>query len=161
MTGTDPRRRRPRFPRRPARARRDPDTPAGPGPVLDRLAAIGPHFVLHHGPDAPLLPSPPPATTPGPGTEAATPGTAAFHPLADPRADPRGALLAGAAADTGRRIGTPDPRVGASTLHLGLSARLWSVALGCAVLAGRVPDLDPHRLRWRLPPGGSLELWLP
>ncbi|MBB0247403.1 hypothetical protein FNQ90_25595, partial [Streptomyces alkaliphilus] len=130
MTGTDPRRRGPRLPRRSAPGEHD----TGLGPVLDHLAAIGPHFTLHHGsePPGPPLPS---STEPAAGET-----DPAFHPLADLR----GALLADTAADIGRRIGTTDPRVGASTLHLGLAARLWSAALGCAVLAGRVPDLAPH-----------------
>ncbi|MYS47716.1 hypothetical protein GTY23_42420, partial [Streptomyces sp. SID5998] len=41
-----------------------------------------------------------------------------------------------------------------------LAARLWSVALGCAVRYGRLPDLDPRLLRWD--PAGSApeDLWL-
>jgi hypothetical protein len=45
-------------------------------------------------------------------------------------------------------LGTPEARVAASVAHLGLAARLWSIALGCAALYGRVPDLDPRLLRW-------------
>ncbi|WP_437064740.1 (2Fe-2S)-binding protein [Streptomyces sp. enrichment culture] len=45
-------------------------------------------------------------------------------------------------------LGAPEPRVAASVAHLGLASRLWSVALGCAALYGRVPDLDPRLLRW-------------
>ncbi|WP_330172536.1 (2Fe-2S)-binding protein [Streptomyces sp. NBC_01498] len=52
-----------------------------------------------------------------------------------------------------RRLGAPERRVAASVAHLGLAARLWSVALGPAALHGRVPDLDPARLRWN--PGAS------
>jgi hypothetical protein len=38
--------------------------------------------------------------------------------------------------------------VAASIAQQGLAARLWSVALGCAVRYGRLPDLDPRLLRW-------------
>jgi hypothetical protein len=51
--------------------------------------------------------------------------------------------------------------VAASTLHLGTASRLWSIALACAALTGRVPDLGPDRLWWRLPSSGPLDLWLP
>jgi hypothetical protein len=44
-------------------------------------------------------------------------------------------------ASTARRLGTEETRVAASILHLGLAARLWSPVLGCALLAGVVPDL--------------------
>ncbi len=55
---------------------------------------------------------------------------------------------------------TPEPRVAASVAHQGLAARLWSVALGCAALYGRLPDLDARLLRWD--PDGSApdDLWL-
>ncbi|MFJ9563752.1 (2Fe-2S)-binding protein [Streptomyces fuscichromogenes] len=46
------------------------------------------------------------------------------------------------------RLGTAEPRVAASIAHQALAARLWSVALGCAVRYGRLPDLDPGLLRW-------------
>lgn len=54
---------------------------------------------------------------------------------------------------------TPEERVAASITQQGLAARLWSVALGCAVLYGRAPDLDPRLLRWD--PDGSApdDLW--
>lgn len=57
-------------------------------------------------------------------------------------------------------IRAPEPRVAASVAHQGLAARLWSVALGCAVLYGRLPDLAPDLLRWD--PTGSApdDLWL-
>jgi hypothetical protein len=44
-------------------------------------------------------------------------------------------------ASTARRLGTGETRVAASILHQGLAARLWSPVLGCALLAGVVPDL--------------------
>lgn len=57
-------------------------------------------------------------------------------------------------------IRAPEPRVAASVAHQALAARLWSAALGCAVLYGQVPDLDPHLLHWD--PAGSApdDLWL-
>ncbi|MEV6833190.1 (2Fe-2S)-binding protein [Streptomyces sp. NPDC051133] len=60
------------------------------------------------------------------------------------RPDPLTARVTTVAA----RLRTAEPRVAASVAQLGLAARLWSVALGCAVLYGRLPDLDPRRLRW-------------
>jgi hypothetical protein len=54
----------------------------------------------------------------------------------------------------------PEPRIAASVAHLGLAARLWSAALGCAALYGRVPDLDPELLRWDPDGGAPDDLWL-
>lgn len=48
----------------------------------------------------------------------------------------------------------------ASIAHLGLAARLWSVALGAAALYGRVPDLDPRLLRWDADASAPDDLWL-
>ncbi|MCH0564565.1 MULTISPECIES: (2Fe-2S)-binding protein [unclassified Streptomyces] len=50
-------------------------------------------------------------------------------------------------------IRAAEVRVAASVAHLGLAARLWSVALGCAVLYDCLPDLDPRMLHWD--PDGS------
>jgi hypothetical protein len=54
----------------------------------------------------------------------------------------------------------PEPRIAVSVAHQALAARLWSIALGAAVLYGRVPDLDPRLLLWD--PDGSApdDLWL-
>lgn len=54
----------------------------------------------------------------------------------------------------------PELRIAASIAHQGLAARLWSVALGCGALYGRIPDLAPGLLRWD--PDGSApdDLWL-
>jgi FhuF-like iron-sulfur protein len=59
-----------------------------------------------------------------------------------------------------RSLHAPDVRVAVSLTHQGLAARLWSVALGCAALYGRVPDLAPRLLHWD--PDGSApdDLWL-
>jgi len=54
----------------------------------------------------------------------------------------------------------PEPRIAASIAHQGLAARLWSVALGCAVLYGRIPDLAPRRLRWDPDASAPDDLWL-
>ncbi|MFI1722015.1 (2Fe-2S)-binding protein [Streptomyces sp. NPDC020489] len=60
----------------------------------------------------------------------------------------------------GAALRAPEPRVAASVAQQGLAARLWSIALGCAVLYGRMPDLDARLLRWD--PDGSApdDLWL-
>ncbi|BCM65651.1 MULTISPECIES: (2Fe-2S)-binding protein [Streptomyces] len=58
------------------------------------------------------------------------------------------------------RLRIAEPRVAASLAQQGLAARLWSVALGCAVLYGRVPDLDPRLLRWDVRAPVPDELWL-
>ncbi|MFJ1754741.1 (2Fe-2S)-binding protein [Kitasatospora sp. NPDC088134] len=98
------------------------------------LDALGPYFAVRTG-------EPP----------------AGFRPLAGLWAPdgPLGARI----AEVARVLGTDERRVAASTAHLGLAARLWSVALGTAVLTGRVPDLDGAR--FALPPQGPFDLWLP
>ncbi|KUM70498.1 (2Fe-2S)-binding protein [Streptomyces griseorubiginosus] len=57
-------------------------------------------------------------------------------------------------------LDAPELRIAASIAHLGLAARLWSAALGCATVYGRIPDLSPGRLHWD--PDGSApdDLWL-
>ncbi|MEW2135853.1 (2Fe-2S)-binding protein [Streptomyces sp. NPDC005409] len=104
--------------------------------VLRRLAAVGPFFTVPYGEEPP-----------GPG----------FRPLAALYGEELGPYV----AEVGRRIGSGPGRVAASTAQLGIASRLWSLGLGCAALAGRVPDLAPDRVWWRLPRAGSLELWLP
>ncbi|MEV0170497.1 (2Fe-2S)-binding protein [Streptomyces sp. NPDC050803] len=54
----------------------------------------------------------------------------------------------------------PELRIAASVAQQGLAARLWSVALGCAVLYGRLPDLDPRLLRWDADGSAPDDLWL-
>ncbi|WP_078894629.1 (2Fe-2S)-binding protein [Streptomyces sp. NRRL S-1022] len=63
-------------------------------------------------------------------------------------------------AVVGERLRTAEPRVAASLAQQGLAARLWSAALGCAVLYGRVPDLDPRLLRWDARATAPDDLWL-
>jgi FhuF 2Fe-2S C-terminal domain len=45
------------------------------------------------------------------------------------------------AARNAERLGTDEIRVSTSILHLSFAARIWSPVLGCASLAGAVPDL--------------------
>jgi hypothetical protein len=58
------------------------------------------------------------------------------------------------------RLQAPEPRIAASVAQQALAARLWSAALGCAVLYGRVPDLDPRLLHWDAGSGAPDDLWL-
>ncbi|MFJ2742772.1 (2Fe-2S)-binding protein [Streptomyces sp. NPDC087440] len=46
------------------------------------------------------------------------------------------------------RLNAPERRVAASIAHLGIVARLWSIALGSAALYDAVPDLSADRLHW-------------
>ncbi|MER6998850.1 (2Fe-2S)-binding protein [Streptomyces sp. NPDC000410] len=109
--------------------------------TLERLAAIGPYFAVECG------------ERPGDGH------SDGFRPLTELYGD-AGALRA-YVRDVGRRIGTDQLRVAASTLHLGTASRLWSVALASAALTGHVPDLSPAQLWWRPAPSGPVALWLP
>ncbi|MFD9123825.1 (2Fe-2S)-binding protein [Kitasatospora sp. NPDC059571] len=124
------------------------DTPVTPGrggaarPLLERAGRLGPYFAVRGG------------TGDGPPPDG-------FRPLRELYGHGADGPLARRIADVGRLLGTDEPRVAASTVHLGLAARLWSVALGPAVLGGAVPDLDPDRVHWALPPQGPLDLWLP
>ncbi|MFC8343231.1 (2Fe-2S)-binding protein [Streptomyces sp. NPDC057280] len=54
----------------------------------------------------------------------------------------------------------PEMRIAASIAQQGLAARLWSAALGCAVLYGHVPDLDARLLRWDAEGSAPDDLWL-
>ncbi|MEV0318090.1 IucA/IucC family C-terminal-domain containing protein [Streptomyces sp. NPDC050658] len=68
--------------------------------------------------------------------------------------------LAFRVAKVGARLAAPDERVAVSVAQLGLAARLWSVALGAAVLHGAVPGLDPARLHWDADGSSPDDLWL-
>ncbi|MFI9245209.1 (2Fe-2S)-binding protein [Streptomyces sp. NPDC053086] len=63
-------------------------------------------------------------------------------------------------ATVGDRLRTAEARVAASVAQQGLAARLWSAALGCAALYGRLPDLDPRLLRWDALAAAPDDLWL-
>ncbi|MFJ9691785.1 (2Fe-2S)-binding protein [Kitasatospora sp. NPDC101183] len=106
--------------------------------TLARLDAVSPYFTLAVGP---------------------RPDADAFRPLADLHRSP--AVLDEYVDEVARSLATRQRRVAASTLHLGVAARLWSVALGVLAFTGRVPDLDPERLHWRRVESGPLPPWLP
>ncbi|MFJ8077578.1 (2Fe-2S)-binding protein [Streptomyces sp. NPDC096176] len=106
--------------------------------TLARISTIGPYFTV--------------ATGPRPEAEG-------FRPMTDLYEDPD--TLEECVGAVSGRLGTDQPRVAASTLHLGTASRLWSVSLACAAFTGRIPDLGPGRLWWRLPASGPLDLWLP
>jgi FhuF 2Fe-2S C-terminal domain len=55
---------------------------------------------------------------------------------------PADADLVGLAAAYAARLGSREPRVTASILHLDAAARLWSPVLACGLLNGVVPDLS-------------------
>ncbi|WP_411135652.1 (2Fe-2S)-binding protein [Streptomyces sp. C10] len=106
--------------------------------TLAQISAIGPYFKVSSGP----------------GTDAAD-----FSPLIDLYGEQ--AALEAFVTAVGKRLGTDQQRVAASTLHIGTAARLWSVALAATVLTGEVPDLAPERLWWRAAASGPIDLWLP
>ncbi|MGW8558024.1 (2Fe-2S)-binding protein [Streptomyces tubercidicus] len=106
--------------------------------TLAQISAIGPYFKVSSG---------------------SRPDAADFSPLIDLQGEQR-ALEASVTA-MGRRLGTDQQRVAASTLHIGTAARLWSVALAATALTGEVPDLAPERLWWRATASGPIDLWLP
>ncbi|MFE9445527.1 IucA/IucC family C-terminal-domain containing protein [Streptomyces sp. NPDC006602] len=60
----------------------------------------------------------------------------------------------------GDALRAPELRIAASVAQQGLAARLWSVALGCAALYGRIPDLDPRLLHWDPDASAPDDLWL-
>ncbi|WP_051745293.1 (2Fe-2S)-binding protein [Streptomyces scopuliridis] len=98
--------------------------PADLEPVLARVAAVGGFFALRTGAPA-----------------------AGHAPLARVYAGDIAPLTA-RVDKVAARLRAPERRIGASVAQLGLAARLWSIALGGAVLADTVPDLDPRRLHW-------------
>ncbi|MCF2527042.1 (2Fe-2S)-binding protein [Yinghuangia soli] len=106
--------------------------------VVRRLAEFGPYFALSVG---------------------ARTDDAGFRPLRELYEVP--GLLAEHVRQIGTLLRTDELRVAASVLHLGLAARLWSVALGGAVSCGAVPLLDPGRTQWRREAPGPVELWDP
>ncbi|MGA5821634.1 (2Fe-2S)-binding protein [Kitasatospora sp. NPDC094028] len=103
-----------------------------------RLAAIGPYFALDTSPGGP------------------PPG---FRPLPELFGTGPDAPLAARVRVVAQRLGTAEPRVAASILHLGLAARFWSVGLGAAALLGVVPTLEHAWVR--MPDQGPIDLWTP
>ncbi|MFE9556725.1 (2Fe-2S)-binding protein [Streptomyces sp. NPDC006703] len=75
------------------------------------------------------------------------PATHSYVPLASLYAG-RTAPLTARIDTVAARLGAPERRTAASIAQLGLAARLWSIALGPAVLHGVLPDLAPDRLYW-------------
>ncbi|MDN0198688.1 (2Fe-2S)-binding protein [Streptomyces sp. S.PNR 29] len=69
------------------------------------------------------------------------------HPQSDPLS-PQSDSLAFRVRKVAAALRAPEPRIAASVAHQALAARLWSAALGCAALYGRVPDLHPRLLHW-------------
>ncbi|MEV7980990.1 (2Fe-2S)-binding protein [Streptomyces sp. NPDC086519] len=101
-------------------------------------------------------------STPGGGPEAARTGelpTLAESYKISASDDCRNSLTSRVDA-VSSRLRTAEPRVAASIAHQGLAARLWSIALGCAVCHGRLPDLDPALLRWDPGAAAPDDLWL-
>ncbi|MFI7407641.1 IucA/IucC family C-terminal-domain containing protein [Streptomyces sp. NPDC049627] len=105
-------------------------------PDLAALRPLGGFFVLRT-PEAALRPRP---------------------TLAEAYAD--GAPLTFRVRKVAHALRAPEPRIAASVAQQGLAARLWSVALGCAALYGRIPDLDPRLLPWDPDAGAPDDLWL-
>ncbi|GAB7035716.1 (2Fe-2S)-binding protein [Streptomyces sp. NPDC021749] len=109
--------------------------------LLGRTAAVGPFFSVRTGSGA--------ARDQG------------FLPLAELYREGVSAALRDRLATVATRLGTAEPRVAASLIYQGLAGRLWSIALGPAVLAGRVPDLSGDALWWHPDRSTPDELWLP
>ncbi|MFI6355122.1 (2Fe-2S)-binding protein [Streptomyces sp. NPDC050743] len=103
-------------------------------PALAALRPLGGFFVLR--------------TVPGPAGATGGPGPGPLPTLAETYERVTSDALAVRVAVVADRLRTREPRVAASIAQQGLAARLWSVALGCAVRYGRLPDLDPRLLRW-------------
>ncbi|MEU9480250.1 (2Fe-2S)-binding protein [Streptomyces sp. NPDC048191] len=119
-------------------------------PGLADLRPLGGFFVLRTVPD--------PAGAAGAPDPGRLPTLAEAYERVPPDAQ-RDALTARVAV-VADRLRTAEQRVAASIAQQGLAARLWSAALGCAVLYGRVPDLDPRLLRFDPLASAPDDLWL-
>ncbi len=111
-------------------------------PELAALRALGGFFVLRTG-AAPNGPLP---------TLAAT--------YENPVPDVYGNSLTFRVHAVAERLQAPEVRIAASIAQQALAARLWSAALGCAALYGRIPDLDPRLLHWDAGSSAPDDLWL-
>ncbi|GHE06371.1 (2Fe-2S)-binding protein [Streptomyces alanosinicus] len=107
-------------------------------PALAALRPLGGFFVLRTCPG--------PAGSAGVSDPGRPPTLAQTYERVTPDASPD--ALAVRVATVADRLRTAEPRVAASLAQQGLAARLWSAALGCAVLYDAVPDLGPRLLRW-------------
>ncbi|WP_333777997.1 (2Fe-2S)-binding protein [Streptomyces sp. IBSBF 3136] len=134
-------------------------------PHLAALRPLGGFFVLRTGAGArhPAAVLPPTlAETYATAGKAATAATAAPW-TADGATAADGATrnaLTSRVATVADRLRTGEARVAASIAHQGLAARLWSTALACAALYGRVPDLGPALLCWDGAAPAPDDLWL-
>jgi hypothetical protein len=111
-------------------------------PELAALRALGGFFVLRTG-KAPHGPLPTLARV-----------------YENPVSDVHGHSLTFRVHHVAERLRAPELRIAASVAQQALAARLWSAALGCAALYGRVPDLAPRLLRWDADSGAPDDLWL-
>lgn len=111
-------------------------------PELAALRPLGGFFVLRTG-RAPQGPLPTLART-----------------YENPASDVNGKSLTFRVQVVAERLRAPELRIAASVAQQALAARLWSVALGCAALYGRIPDLDPRLLRWDTDSSAPDDLWL-
>ncbi|MFJ6894885.1 (2Fe-2S)-binding protein [Streptomyces hokutonensis] len=111
-------------------------------PELAALRALGGFFVLRTG-AAPNGPLPTLATTYG-------------NPVSDVYEN----SLTFRVRAVAERLQAPELRIAASVAQQALAARLWSAALGCAALYGRIPDLDPRLLHWDAGSAAPDDLWL-
>lgn len=109
--------------------------------TLDRAAAVGPFFSLR--------------------TRAGAPRELGFLPFAEVYREGVSPALSHRVETVATRLGTAERRVAVSLAHQGLAGRLWSIALGPAVLAGDVPDLAADTLWWHPDRSTPDELWLP
>ncbi|NEA57584.1 ferric iron reductase [Streptomyces sp. SID13666] len=130
--------------------------------TLRDVAEVGPFFAVRTGPGE--------TGADGGGSADDGPRAHGYRPLAElyatgatdaTDAAPAPHPVLERAADVAGRLGTPELRVGASLAFQGLAARLWSVALGAAVLAGRVPDMAADRVWWNPALSAPNDLWLP
>ncbi|SPM43445.1 Ferric iron reductase protein FhuF, involved in iron transport [Mycobacterium numidiamassiliense] len=86
---------------------------------------------------------------------------AGWHPVSHDYADGFNELI----DTTVKRYRTTDARIGASLVHLGHAARLWSPVLACALVHGVIPDFkdlqradDGAQLRIPEPTGSPVEI---
>ncbi|MGW2325898.1 (2Fe-2S)-binding protein [Streptomyces sp. NPDC001700] len=108
-------------------------------------AEVGPFFALRTGPGDPRA-------------EGYAPIGEAYGLTGEGAAGP---LLRGRVEAVGASLGTDEPRVAASLVFQGLAARVWSLALGPAVLTGAVYDLRPDQLWWNPARVAPDDLWWP
>jgi FhuF 2Fe-2S C-terminal domain len=113
--------------------------------LADELAALGPFFAVEfHSVGSPVV--------------------APWRPMGELTHDAAAlrervlAVRGHLATAGGRPVEGVPPRVAASVAQLGLVARLVSPALGCALLAGAVPNLALAGTRWQPVLGGAFPL---